>query len=488
MLTRFRPYYIIFFAAAQVLHFFTNAAGQDIEAKIEINAEKPSIVSVSGRFLDSKTDFPNRNLSFIRTYAGIGGLGERIAAVALRDKNGEQVAYQTPVAGEYVADAPFVEWSYTVDLSPRKEQTAAAHISWIGNENGILMLGDILPIFGEAGKPTSAKVKIVLPAAWRQMENRIDDTVFTQDVASEIVAVGRDIRFRKVHTDGTTITICMAGEWLFTSDEIAGFARDVYAKTRETFGANASKDVFVNVFRFPQNVAHGQWQAETRGQNVTIISSDMPFKTQSLQRLHEQLRHEMFHLWIPNGVNLSGNYDWFYEGFALYASLKAAVAMNQIRFDDFLDTLSRAQAIDARQTKRLSLIEASTARWSGADTYIYARGMVTAFLCDILLLHNSKGKRSVNDVFRELYAKHKYPNARTDGNAAVLEILKKNPELEPIVTKYVKDSGSFEWQAELGLAGLETKSGLAVMSKLSGRQKDLLDRLGYNNWRRLSPK
>ncbi len=486
MFTPFRPYYLIFVVAAQVLHFFTNATGQDIDLKVEIHAEKPSVVSVTGRFPNAKADFQHRNLSFLRSYAGFDQLGERIAGLALKNKNGEPVAYQTAVPGEYVTDAPFVEWSYTLDLSYRKEQNAAAHISWIGSENGILMLGDMLPLFGDSGKPVSARARIVLPNGWRQMDNRIDDTLITEDVASEIVAIGKDLRFRTVHAGGTAIMICIAGEWLFTSDEITSFARDVYSKTRETFGSNASEKVFVNIFRFPQNAAHGQWQAETRGRNVTIISSDMPFKTQSLQRLHEQLRHEMFHLWIPNGVNLSGNYDWFYEGFALYASLKTAVAMNQIRFGDFLDTISRARAIDARQTNRLSLIEASATRWSGADTYVYARGMVTAFLCDILLLHSSKGKRSLNDVFRELHAKHKYPNARMDGNAAVLEILKKNSELEQIVAKYVKGSGKFEWRSEINFAGLEAKNGLAVLPKLTGRQKDLLDRLGYNNWRRLT--
>jgi len=32
------------------------------------------------------------------------------------------------------------------------------------------------------------------------------------------------------------------------------------------------------------------------------------------------------------------------------------------------------------------------------------------------------------------------------------------------------------------------RNGLAVLPKLSGKQKDLLDALGYNNWRKLSPK
>jgi hypothetical protein len=481
MSSLFRPSYLIFAVAAQILHFFTNSPAQDIQATIEIRSENPSIVQVSGRFLD-----PDRNLSFVRSYAGFNGLGGRISNVVLKTDGGQNVAFQPAVPGEYVANGPFTEWSYAIDLSPRKEQNAAAHISWIGNVIGILTLADVLPIFGKGGKTTSAKVKIVLPDGWRQMENRIDGIVETRDAASEVVVVGKDIRFRMVHTGGTAITICIAGEWLFTGDEVTNFARDIYANTRETFVANASKDVFVNIFKFPENVPHGQWQAATRGRNVTIISSDMPFKTQSLQRLHEQLRHEMFHLWIPNSVNLSGNYDWFYEGFALYASLKMAVAMNRIRFDDFLDTLSRAQAIDARQTNRLSLIDASNRRWNGADTYVYARGMVTAFLCDVLLLHNSKGKRSVNDILREFYTKHKYPNPRTDGNEAALAVLQTHRELSPVIDKYVMNSGKFAWEAELSLAGVEMKNGLSVMSKLNGRQKDLLDALGYNNWRKPS--
>ncbi len=476
----FRPSYLIFAVAVQTLHFFTYAAAQDIDATIEVRAEKPFVAQVSGRFAN-----PAKNLTFIRSYAGLNDLGARIGTIVLKDGDGQKVAVRPVVPGEYFSDAPFTQWSYSVDLSPRKEQNSSAHISWVGDVGGVLMLFDVLP---NLGKATSAKVKIVLPSGWRQLENRIDGIVETRDAASEVVVVGKDLRFRTVHTGGTAITIGIAGEWLFTGDEITSFARDIYAKTRETFGENASKDVFVNIFKFPVDVAHGQWQAETRGRNVTLISSDMPFKSQSLQRLHEQLRHEMFHLWIPNGVNLSGNYDWFYEGFALYASLKTAVAMNQIRFEDFLDTLTRAQAIDARQTNRLSLVSASNQRWAGADTYVYARGMVTAFLCDVLLLSNSKGKRSVNDVLREFYAKHKYPNPRIDGNVAALAILQANKELIPVVERYIKGQEKFSWEPELQRAGLEMRKGLTVLPKLSGKQKDLLDALGYNNWRKLSPK
>jgi predicted metalloprotease with PDZ domain len=242
--------------------------------------------------------------------------------------------------------------------------------------------------------------------------------------------------------------------------------------------------------KFPVTTPPGTWEAETRGSNVIIISSDMPFRTQSLQRLHEQLRHEIFHLWIPNNVNLTGNYDWFYEGFALYQSLKLAVAVNQIRFEDFLDTLSRAHTVDSAYTQRPSLIDASRTRFSGTNTQVYARGMLVAFLTDLALMEKSRS--SVDDLLRVIYQKHRKPATPADGNDVVIRLMKANSALEPIVSKYITGKEVINWKSELAAAGIEDNdpgplTTLRVSEKLSGRQKTRLDKLGYNNWRKLSP-
>ncbi|MGQ0543343.1 MAG: hypothetical protein ACT4O9_16095, partial [Blastocatellia bacterium] len=230
----------------------------------------------------------------------------------------------------------------------------------------------------------------------------------------------------------------------------------------------------------------GNWEAETRGSNVTIISSDMPFKSQSLQRLHEQLRHELFHLWIPNGVNLSGNYDWFYEGFALYTSLKIGVLTGRIRFEDFLDTLLRAHTIDNFQTSRTSLIDLSGSRLSGANTTVYARGMLVAFLCDIEILKRSRGKLDVWTTVSTIYEKHRLPAQSTDGNEAVIALI----GLPDITNRYVKGAEKIDWRTNLKDAGIESdenagRTELKVTAKPNGRQKDLLEKLGYNAWRKL---
>jgi predicted metalloprotease with PDZ domain len=201
--------------------------------------------------------------------------------------------------------------------------------------------------------------------------------------------------------------------------------------------------------RFPKEIKFGRWAAETRGANLIVFSGDMPFKTQSLQRLHEQLRHELFHLWMPNNLALTGNYDWFYEGFTVYQALRTGISMNQIRFEDFLDTLAQAYNLDNLPSERKSLVESSRTRWNGENNQIYARGMLTAFLCDIALLNESKGKRSISTIFREIYQKHRFPNQPEDGNAAILKILKNYSELDPVIEKYIAGTQKIKWETAL---------------------------------------
>jgi predicted metalloprotease with PDZ domain len=115
--------------------------------------------------------------------------------------------------------------------------------------------------------------------------------------------------------------------------------------------------------------------------------------------------------------------------------------------------------------------------------------MLVAFLIDIALLDKSKGKNSLADVLRGLYQKHYLAAPRTDGNTAILNILESRGELKSIVERYIKGTQDIAWQTDLESAGIESatenfSTKLNVKAKPSGRQKDLLDKLGYNNWRK----
>jgi len=459
---------------------------QYIEAAIKLDPEKRS-ASVEGKFISGE----RRSLSFLLSAIGAPDLGQRISNVRLSDRTGSTVGSRRTSSAEFAADSAIAKFRYDVDIKPVSDARSAAHASWLDGELGLLMLDDLLPIPGSPNEQRAA-LKIELPTGWHLYGGSPSGRGFYEfeNVGRAAIFVGKSVRFHR-NNGKELIGLAVAGTWSFPDAEAAGMAAEIYREYRSLFGVDTTKDRLVVLLPFPQaNVPKGTWEAETRGSTVIIASAEMPFKSQSLQRLHEQLRHEVFHLWLPNGVNLTGRYDWFYEGLALYQSLKTGVALNRIRFDDMLDTLSRAHNIDSAQARKLSLIDASATRWAGQETQVYARGMIIAFLCDLILLRDSTGKRSAEDLFRKLFADHRPPAVPVEGNQAILRILDSYPALGPVVRAYVRGNERFDWTAELAAAGIvnEAPSGLQVASKLTGKQKTLLDKLGYNNWRKLTQK
>ncbi len=470
----------------QILQLFNNCEAQNVEAKITVSENS---ATVAGQFAEAVSN--GRNFSFVRDYAGAENLGERVSGVILGDKNGHNVAAKKFMAGEYAAEQDFQGFQYQINLRLPENSAAAAHISALSAENGILMLGDLLP---ESAAKRSAKITFALPPDWQILtsEKKLGENSFeTADADRAIFYVGKNLRIRQIAAENARIELIISGENQFSDAEAVKMAREIFEFYDILFGASPANNVEIFLGKFAASSGFGRWEAETRGSNVTVFSAGNAFKSQSLQLLHEQLRHEIFHLWMPNNLNLSGSYDWFYEGFALYQALRTGIAVNRIRFEDFLDTLSRAHAIDGFQTDHLSLIEASKNRFHGANTLVYARGMLVAFLCDLALLQKSKGKISLDKILRQIYDAHRYPNARTDGSEAILKILQAHPELSPVIEKYIRGTAKINWQNDLAAFGIESaednvSTKLKIKAKLSGREKDLLDKLGYNNWRKLS--
>ncbi|HMS39648.1 MAG TPA: hypothetical protein PKE69_05435 [Pyrinomonadaceae bacterium] len=481
-----RSFFLSFAAFAVILQLFYNSTAQSLEASIKIESFEPPILRVEGKFSNERT---SKNWTFLNSIAGAENLGEKISDFVLIDKNGQTVAVKKLQSGEYLAENSAIEFSYKIDLRRKEKISLMAHISWVSSEKGLLMLDDLLPQFGEK---QGVNIKFNLPNDWKITANEKSSArnyFEVADIEKAVFFIGKNWREREIGK----LKLLISDEWQFTDDEAKDAASEILQAYQKIFGEIPNEKAQVFIVRFPAGTALGNWEAETRGANIVILSSDMPFKNQSVSRIHEQFRHEFFHLWVPNNLALHGRYDWFYEGFALYQSLKTGVGLNRLRFEDFLDTLSRAYNLDNFQTQRISLIEASKNRWSGGNSQVYARGMLTAFLCDIAILKESKGKRDLTEVLREIYQTHRKPNKAVDGNTAILQILKTRRELKTIVEKYIESAENIEWQTDLEAVGIEAKlensfTKLVVKAKLNGRQKDLLNELGYNNWRKLVQK
>ncbi len=457
------------------LQIFTQAEAQDLEVKIDVDPGTDS-AKITGKFSGGFRPSNERNVVFKKSVPGNARLAERVSHPSFGG-----VGLRRLIPGEYRTESRFDSFTYSVNLKQPSVPAALAHASWIGDEAGVLFLDDLLPQFGWSGKKVSAKVRLQLPAEWMSV---VSNEFVVDDVSRSVVMIGKSIRRLDAGGMAGSISLLLAGEFQFPPDAAAQMAREIFEEYSKLLGGLPRRDYRIYLFKLPQEAEFGSWEAGTVGSTITIGTGDMTFASTSLQRLHEQLRHEIFHLWFPNGINLTGDYAWFYEGFAMYSSLKLAVKLNRIRFDDFLDTLSRAHTIDTNARPRKALTDTAI-----DPTVRYARGMLIAFLTDLETLRNSGGKKDVSKSLRTLFVdRPRLPHGEIASEA--LKTVVTNPTL---IDRYVSGVEIIDWSAELAAAGIQSKQAgrtttLAVAAKLNGRQKEILDRLGYNNWRKIGTK
>lgn len=462
----------------------TQARAEALNARISVVSVAPARIKIEG-----ERSTPARTWSFRNTYAGIIGLAERIENLSLTDEKGDAVALRKLAPGEYEAAAPALRFSYEVRLDPPTFESDAAHASWLAGGHGFLMLGDLLPL-AAGGVEQRATLHFKLPERWAVAasmgENGAGKFEVT-DAESAVFFVGQNLRQRRRRVGATEFSLVTTGEWAFSDDEVAGVAAGIIEDHAATFGGDSRRNATLMLAPFPRQAGAGRWSAETRGDTVLLLSGRSPSKTAALSQLSFPLAHELFHLWVPNGLKLDGSYDWFYEGFTLYQALRAGVRRELLTFEDYLGALGRAFDAykAARDRDKLSLLEASKQRWAGSPALVYNKGMLVAFLYDLTLRQLTRGRRSLDDVYRELFRLYSAPESRRDANEAVLAVLNAQGEMQDFTRRYVEGAGTVDLAAALAPFGLQVEQGgarthITVNAKVAGAQRDLLRKFGYN--------
>src|SRR5687768_9184043 len=128
------------------------------------NPDGRPVVVVTGSFLGERAPTYRRNFSFLSSFAGFRGLADRISNIKLQDSKGMDLQFKELVRGEYIADHEIKSWSYTIDLTVPTDVRAAAHVSWLSDDVGILMPNDLLPRSGDDSEPAWLSVKV--PVGW----------------------------------------------------------------------------------------------------------------------------------------------------------------------------------------------------------------------------------------------------------------------------------------------------------------------------------
>lgn len=464
------------------------ARAQAKSVRIEVLSTSPARVRVAG-----EAQAATKTWAFRNSYAGMIGIGERIEKLSLTNALGESIAARKTAPGEYEAESPATRFSYEVKVEAPTFTTDSAYISWLTPERGFLMLGDLLPRSSaqEGGAPQSLKVSLALPSGWSAFSNETkasDGSFVVADADAARFFVGHDLRERVGRAGSVDFSLVAGGDWAFTDEEVAEAAQSILKEHERTMGGPPSGSrVVLMLSPYPRPLGAERWSAETRGGSVVLLSGRQPSKVAGLALLSTPLTHELFHLWVPNALTLDGSYDWFYEGFTLYQAMRAGMRLGMLTFDDYLRAMGRANDIYLASNDRdkWSLVEASERRWTGTSALIYNKGMLVAFLYDLYLRQQSGGKRSLDNVYRELFKAYGHTGARREGNSAVIAALGGEAEMREFVRRYVESPVTIDLKSGLTPYGLEILPGgvrthVFVTSALSSRQRDLLRQLGYN--------
>jgi predicted metalloprotease with PDZ domain len=183
-------------------------------------------------------------------------------------------------------------------------------------------------------------------------------------------------------------------------------------------------------------------------------------------------------------LELEGDYDWFFEGFTLYTALRTALDLRVIDFKEYLATLGRVYDTYRAHADTLSLIEESERRWASTGSPVYLKGMLVAFLYDLLVRKESGGQRTLADSYRDLFSGRLTDNA--EGNEAIISVLGSTEGSRSFIKAYVENSTEVDLNKVLpayGMSVLFTGKGsqLRVDGDLNQDQKQLLRSLGYQD-------
>jgi predicted metalloprotease with PDZ domain len=463
---------------------------QSIKGSVSILSISPPRVRVEGERAAASNIWSFRN-----TYASLMGIGERIENLKLADGQGANVAVRMLAPGEWKSEGPATRFSYEVKLDAPLMTTDSAYVSWLAGEHGFLMTGDLLPRPTDgAGKAATANLRLLLPPGWSAGSTELksgDGRYEIKDTERAVFFVGRSLREKRASLGAMEFTFVTTGEWAFTDDDAARMASSILKEHTETFGGTMQERAMLALAPYPRPMGAERWSAETRGNTVVLLAGRAPSKTAALARLSVPFTHELFHLWVPNGFALEGEYDWFYEGFTMYQAMRAAGRLNLLTFQDFLTAIGRAfDAYSAATNKdQLSLLDASRRRWTGSPALIYHKGMLVAFLYDLTLRRKTGGKRSLDDAYRALFRRYRgaarAAAARTDGNDAAITALNEPSDMREFTGRYIESASIIDLGAAIMPFGLRLDGGgvrtrLVVADSLGREQRDLLRKFGYN--------
>jgi predicted metalloprotease with PDZ domain len=435
---------------------------QTLKLRIAVASTSPARIRINAEFPE-----PTDVISFPNAYGGVLGLAERIENVEARAAGGEVVAVRKLGPGEFQSSEKFNRTSYEVNLSTPTPPAQGSHVSWLNSAHGLLMLSDLLPrsIKGP-GAFSSAQIQLELPAGWSAASNsekQASLTYFTEESNKTVFLLGPHLQEKSQRIGARDFSVVLSGAWPIAGKDALRVAGKIVEEYSKLTGFELKHNAILILVPFPGDAPPARWTAETRGNAVVLLLGSRGSAKQVKSRLGIVLAHEVFHLWVPNSLNLAGDYDWFFEGFTVYQALLMDLRLHLISVKDYLDTVARVydSYLSAPDRDTLSLLQASERRWSTSSTLVYDKAMLVAFLYDLELRKVSACNASIADVYRDLFASR---SGHDDGNKLIITLLSGRQGLRHFVANYIDGTDP------LDLAVLVRSYGLRISRTNAGTQ------------------
>ncbi|HEX2268113.1 MAG TPA: hypothetical protein VHH35_01185, partial [Pyrinomonadaceae bacterium] len=246
--------------------------------------------------------------------------------------------------------------------------------------------------------------------------------------------VGRAIR----KTSKKGLESFITGAWPFKDSVVSNAAARVMEKYLDLTRFSLTAKPVVMIAPLPVQTGSTKWRAQARGSTVLLLMDPQAQIANWKGQLEIIFAHEVLHLWVPNSLALQGAYDWFFEGFTLYTALLMALELKAIDIGEYFDTLGRVYDSYLSYEDAGSLIDASEKRWTSNTPIVYDKGMLVAFLYDLSIREESRGKSTLLDSYRELFER---PVAeRANGNDVIIRLLSSTPAAADLIRKYIEGS------------------------------------------------
>lgn len=473
------------FAACALLSCATIASlkAQTLNARISVVSTAPARIKIDARLPSATTV-----LSFRNVYAGVLGLGERIETVeGIRD-NGAKVPLQKLTLGEFQSVERLSRFTYEVNLAGPRRPADLSHVSSLNSDYGVLMMADLLPqSTRDSSTFASALINVDVPNGWTVSSNiKKDGSQFsTDDPETAVFLVGSSLHEKHQRLSTTNFSLITSAKWPFSDNDAMKIAGEILAEYSRITRFDLKRNGVLMLVPYPGEAGPQSWSAETRGNVVVLLLGRNARRKSVLSRLGIVLSHELFHLWVPNSLKLEGDYDWFFEGFTLYRALLMDLRLGLISFDDYLETIagvydSYRSAVDG---DRLSLIEASQRRWTTSASLVYEKGMLVAFIYDLILRKLTDCRASLDDVYAELFRLS--AAGQRSANETIIGLLSEREGLKTFARDYVESAAKIDLEAILPAYGFQVGSSgsgateLIPARELSKNQRELLGCIGY---------